>query len=104
MQSPVDPRLQRAVPAELELILQLGEADEEKDEKPPENARRGIGCACEKASQAVDELRETVEGLADVGLMPGAESAIGGATSAKAVRSASPDVHSWAVTRHPAAN
>jgi uncharacterized protein with von Willebrand factor type A (vWA) domain len=57
-----------------------------QDEKPPETVRRGIGRACEKASQAVDELRETMEGLADVGLMPGTETATGGAMSAKTVR------------------
>jgi uncharacterized protein with von Willebrand factor type A (vWA) domain len=59
---------------------------QEKDQKPPETIRRGIGRACEKASQAVDELRETLEGLADVGLTPGTETATGGVMSAKHVR------------------
>ncbi len=57
-----------------------------QDGKPPAAIRRGIGRACEKASQAVDELRETMEGLADVGLMPGTETAAGGAMSARTVR------------------
>lgn len=59
---------------------------ERQDEKPPESIRRGIGQACERASHAVDELRETMEGLADVGLMPGTGTATGGALSAKTVR------------------
>jgi uncharacterized protein with von Willebrand factor type A (vWA) domain len=58
----------------------------EQDQKPPETIRRGIGRACEQASQAVDELRETMEGLADVGLMPGTGTAMGGPMSAKTVR------------------
>ncbi|WP_242334595.1 VWA domain-containing protein [Anaeromyxobacter sp. SG66] len=59
---------------------------EGQDEEPPETIRRGLGRACEKASQAVDELRETMEGLADVGLIPGTETATGGAMCAKTVR------------------
>lgn len=62
------------------------ELPHENDEKPPASIRRGIGRACEKASQAVDELRETMEGLAGVGLIPGNGTATGGAMSAKAVR------------------
>jgi len=59
---------------------------QEADQKPPDTIRRGIGRACEKASQAVDELRETLDGLSEVGLMPGTGTAAGGAMSAKAVR------------------
>ena len=40
-------------------------------QQPPETIRRSIGSACEKASQAVEELRDAVEGLAEVGLMAG---------------------------------
>jgi len=56
------------------------------DEKPPETIRRSIGSACEKASQAVEELRETMDGLADVGLMAGTSSQMGGAMNAKPIR------------------
>ena len=51
--------------------------------------RRSIGSACEKASKAVDELRDTLEGLAEVGMtgMPGTSTAAGGQLSAKAIRS-----------------
>jgi Mg-chelatase subunit ChlD len=66
-----------------ELKLQL---PEETDPKPPEHLRRSIGAGCEKASAAVDELRETLEGLADVGLMAGTGTATGGLMSAKSIR------------------
>ena len=56
------------------------------DEKPPEAIRRSIGSACEKASQAVEELRETMDGLADVGLMAGTGTQMGGAMNAKPIR------------------
>ena len=56
------------------------------DEKPPEAIRRSIGTACEKASQAVEELRETMDGLADVGLMAGTGTQMGGAMNAKPIR------------------
>jgi len=56
------------------------------DEKPPETIRRSIGSACEKASQAVEELRETMDGLADVGLMAGTGTQVGGAMNAKPIR------------------
>ena len=50
--------------------------------------RRSIGSACEKASRAVDELRDTLEGLAEVGMtgMPGTRTATGGQLSAKSIR------------------
>jgi uncharacterized protein with von Willebrand factor type A (vWA) domain len=57
--------------------------------KQTENTlRRSIGRGCENASAAVDELRETMEGLAEVGFtsMPGTSSALGGAMSAKTIR------------------
>ena len=56
------------------------------EEKPPEAIRRALGGACEKASQAVEDLRETMEGLADVGLMAGTSSQVGGAMNAKPIR------------------
>jgi uncharacterized protein with von Willebrand factor type A (vWA) domain len=56
------------------------------DEKPPEAIRRSIGSACEKAAQAVEELRETMDGLADVGLMAGTSSQMGGAMNSKPIR------------------
>jgi len=59
---------------------------QDQDAKPPNAIRRVIGRACERASQAVDEMRETMEGLADVGLVPGMESAIGSAMSPKNIR------------------
>ncbi len=53
-----------------------------------DNIRRSIGSACEKASRAVDELRDTLEGLAEVGMtgMPGTSTAAGGQLSAKSIR------------------
>jgi uncharacterized protein with von Willebrand factor type A (vWA) domain len=66
-----------------ELKLQV---PEEQESKPPETLRRSLGTGCEKASAAVDELRETLEGLADVGLMAGTGTATGGMMSAKAIR------------------
>jgi Mg-chelatase subunit ChlD len=62
------------------------EAPAEQDPKPPENLRRSAGTGCEKASAAVDELRETMEGLADVGLMAGTGTAMGGLLPAKEIR------------------
>jgi Mg-chelatase subunit ChlD len=62
------------------------EVPEEQDPKPPETLRRKVGSGCEKASAAVDELRETLEGLADVGLMAGTGTATGGMMSAKGIR------------------
>ncbi len=61
---------------------------EDPQQQAPETIRRSIGSACEKASQAVDELRDTLEGLAEVGMtgMPGTSTAIGGQLSAKSIR------------------
>jgi Mg-chelatase subunit ChlD len=55
---------------------------------PPGPSRRVVAGACEKASAAVEELRETMEGLGDVGFrgMPGNTSGMGGAMPAKAIR------------------
>ena len=60
----------------------------EPQQQAPENIRRSIGSACEKASRAVDELRDTLEGLAEVGMteMPGTSTATGGQLSAKSIR------------------
>jgi uncharacterized protein with von Willebrand factor type A (vWA) domain len=71
-----------------ELRPQLPEEPENAKTGPPEAYRRALGAGCERASQAVDELRETMEGLAEVGFsgMPGTSSALGGAMPAKAVR------------------
>jgi uncharacterized protein with von Willebrand factor type A (vWA) domain len=59
-----------------------------QDEKPPESIRRGIGRACEKASQAVDEMRETMEGLAEIGFksIPGTGTGFGGEMPGKSIR------------------
>ena len=58
-------------------------------QQAPETIRRSIGSACEKASRAVDELRDTLEGLAEVGMAgtPGTSTGTGGQLSAKAIRS-----------------
>lgn len=69
------------------LMAELNPQVPQTDEKPPETIRRRIGRACENASEAVDELRETMEGLADVGLHLGQGSANGGTMPAKAIRS-----------------
>lgn len=55
---------------------------------PPGSSRRALGAACEKASAAVEEQRETMEGLGDVWFtnMPGNTSGIGGAMPPKAIR------------------
>ncbi len=57
-------------------------------QQAPETIRRSIGSACEQASKAVDELRDTLEGLAEVGMigMPGTSTATGGQLSAKSIR------------------
>ncbi len=56
--------------------------------------RRALGAACEKASAAVEEVRETMEGLAGVGLLAGTGTATGGAMPTKAVRSLAARVRS----------
>ncbi len=65
------------------------ELPQEPEVKPPENTlRRNLGRGCDKASQAVDELREALEGLAEVGFtgMPGTGSALGGTMPAASIR------------------
>lgn len=57
----------------------------EHDGRPPETVRRGIARACERASAAVDEFRETMEGLAGIG-MPGTSTATGGQLPARAIQ------------------
>jgi uncharacterized protein with von Willebrand factor type A (vWA) domain len=71
-----------------ELRPQLPPEPENPQAGQPGPFRRALGAACEKASAAVDELRETMQGLAEVGFrgMPGTASAVGGAMPAKAVR------------------
>jgi len=64
-----------------ELKPQVPEAP---DQKAPENIRRSIGNACEKASQAVEELRDALEGLGQVGF--GTNSATGGTLPAQSIR------------------
>ncbi len=62
------------------------------DATPPESAlRKRLGRGCDRASQAIDELRETVEGLQEVGFtgMPGTGSALGGPMPARAIRALS---------------
>jgi Mg-chelatase subunit ChlD len=57
-------------------------------ERPPAPSRRALGGACDKASAAVEELREVMEGLAEVVFRGiGTSSAVGGAMPAKVVRS-----------------
>jgi uncharacterized protein with von Willebrand factor type A (vWA) domain len=55
---------------------------------PPENIRRKIGSACDKASQAIDEMRETMEGLAEIGFksIPGTGTGFGGEMPTKSIR------------------
>ncbi|MBI5543811.1 MAG: VWA domain-containing protein [Deltaproteobacteria bacterium] len=69
-------------------VLKL-QVPSEPDQKAPDTIRRSIGSACEKASKAVDELRDTLEGLAEVGMAgtPGTSTATGGQLSTKAIRS-----------------
>jgi uncharacterized protein with von Willebrand factor type A (vWA) domain len=59
---------------------------EENDEQPPENIRRTVGGACEKASKAVEEMRDAVDGLSEIGLLAGKSTATGGPMSAGAIR------------------
>jgi uncharacterized protein with von Willebrand factor type A (vWA) domain len=62
---------------------------EDPQQQAPDTIRRSVGAACEKASQAVEELRDTLEGLAEVGMsgVPGMGAAAGGQLSAKSIRS-----------------
>jgi len=72
------------------LMAELGpQLPQEPAAKPPSNAlRRNLARGCDKASATVDELRETMEGIAEVGFagVPGTGSAMGGALPAKAIR------------------
>lgn len=56
------------------------------EEKPPEAIRRALGGACEQASKAVEDLRETMDGLSEVGLIAGTGSQVGEAVNAKPIR------------------
>jgi uncharacterized protein with von Willebrand factor type A (vWA) domain len=58
----------------------------EEDTKPPETVRRTLGGACDRASKAVEEMHDAVEGMADMGLVAGKGSGTGGQLSAGAVR------------------
>ena len=58
----------------------------EDDAAPPDTVRRTLGGACDRASKAVEEMHDAVEGLADMGLMAGKGSGAGGQLSAGAVR------------------
>jgi uncharacterized protein with von Willebrand factor type A (vWA) domain len=71
-----------------ELRPQLPLDPEDAKERAPAAFRRALGTGCEKASAAIDELRETMEGLAEVGFtgVPGTGSVLGGAMPAKMVR------------------
>ncbi len=55
------------------------------EQPAPDTIRRTIGAACEKASKAVEELRDTIEGLAEVG-MAGTSTGLGGQLPAGKVR------------------
>lgn len=57
----------------------------EPGQQAPETIRRSVGSACENASKAVDELRDTLEGLAEVG-MAGTGSGVGGQLPAGKIR------------------
>jgi uncharacterized protein with von Willebrand factor type A (vWA) domain len=61
---------------------------EDPQQQAPETIRRSIGSACDKASQAIDELRDTLAGLAEVGMtgMAGRSTATGGQLSAESIR------------------
>lgn len=67
---------------------QVPQETQREQERPPGPSRRVLGAACEKASAAVEELRETMEGLAKVGFpgTPGTASSMGGAIPPKAIR------------------
>jgi len=67
-----------------ELQPQLpSEPDQKAEEK---KIRRAIGTGCERAAVAVDEMRESLEGLAGVGFIPGSGSAVGGQLPASSIR------------------
>ena len=56
--------------------------------RPPENIRRRIGSACDKASEAIYEMRETMEGLAEIGFksIPGTGTGLGGEMPTKSIK------------------
>ena len=60
----------------------------DQDRRPPETIRRGITRACERASAAVDEVRETMEGLTAIGMTGthGTATATGGHLPAHSIR------------------
>jgi uncharacterized protein with von Willebrand factor type A (vWA) domain len=75
----------------------------EPEAKPQDAAlRRSVGRGCEKASAAVDELRETMEGLADIGFngFPGTTSAAGGAMPPASIRTLAARLKSDARLKH----
>jgi uncharacterized protein with von Willebrand factor type A (vWA) domain len=70
-----------------ELRPQLPPEPESAKPGPPEALRRALGRGCERASGVVDELREALSGLGEVGSMSaGTSSALGGAMPVGAVR------------------
>jgi uncharacterized protein with von Willebrand factor type A (vWA) domain len=79
------------------------ELSREPEAKPRDTAlRRSVGRGCEKASAAVDELRETMEGLADIGFkgFHGTTSTAGGAMSPASIRTLAARLKSDARLKH----
>ena len=58
---------------------------QDPEQQAPDTIRRALGSACEKASRAVEDLRDTMEGLAEVG-MAGTSTGQGGQLPAGKIR------------------
>lgn len=74
-----------------ELMAELQpQVPSEQDRRPSERIRQGIARACEKASAAVDQMRETMEGLIGIGITgaaaPGTASVGGGRLPTGSIR------------------
>ena len=70
----------------VEIRPQAPKEQENGQDGQPGPSRRALGAACDKASAAVEELREAMQGLADIGLAPGTGAALGGAMSPGGIR------------------
>ncbi len=69
-----------------EIRPQAPQDHEQRQGGPPGPSRRALGSACDRASAAVEEHREAMQGLADIGLAPGSGSTLGGAMTPGSVR------------------
>jgi Mg-chelatase subunit ChlD len=71
-----------------ELRPQVPQESENVKPGAPEALRRVLGSGCEKASAAVEELRDAAQGLAEIGFngMPGTGTAFGGQLPSKTIR------------------